>query len=343
MIFREKLSSFLIYSVTIMVFLGLVIFVQPQNFLENLVQLGGWELFIIIFLYILDLLIRVFRWKILLYIQGFDYPSSSLLMPVASALAINLFTIARAGEAVRLYTLKRKYGTKYSETLSSIVIEQFFSIIGLLFVIFTSLFFLSSSTQPSEDSIIIVQLITFLLFGSLSGLIVLIIIYFRPDFITRYLHYFPNRIAKRITAMFSVFQSALLDLRSKPSLMGLSVFLSSCVWIIEGLILYAIAAVVFPYPFGFTDLPWVIAASGIGNITFIIPLLPGAMGEYELVVALILINSPNYPGIDATLIALLDRTVKSIILLLLGGYATVKLGGTELLRLKEEAVSSSEF
>jgi uncharacterized membrane protein YbhN (UPF0104 family) len=95
--------------------------------------------------------------------------------------------------------------------------------------------------------------------------------------------------------------------------------------------LYIIALSVFP-TFGLAEIPLVIAASCAGNITFIVPILPGAVGQYEIVIAFILSNSPLYEGFGATSVGFLDRIIKSVILGILGGYATVKLGGTELLK-----------
>ena len=99
-----------------------------------------------------------------------------------------------------------------------------------------------------------------------------------------------------------------------------------------------IAITVFPI-LTLIDFPWVIAASCAGNITFIVPILPGAVGEYEVVLALVLINSPNYPGQDAALIAFIDRLAKSVMLASFGGYATLKLGGREIIRLRRDPIS----
>ncbi len=342
-IIRVKLSSIFVYTITFIVLAFLVIFVQPENFLEKLYRLGIWGVAILTFFYITDLMIRVYRWKILLNAQEIDLPSKSLIMPVISALAINLFTIARAGEVVRLYALKRKYGTNYSDTFSSIVIEQILSIFGLVIVVTGSLFFVWNSLIYVERSEIIIQLVVLLILFSIGCLIVLFIAFLIPDFIIKFLQIFPEFIKERLTSIFNIFQLSVKNLRSQPILLGSAVFLSAIIWIIEGIMLYIIALIVFASPFGFEDLPWIIAASCAGNITFIIPLLPGAMGQYEFVVALVLINSPHYPGTDATLIALIDRVIKSTLLFLFGGYAILKLGGTELLYLRKSIFNNEEL
>ncbi len=330
-----KKSSLAIYSISLVILIIILIFINPENLIQNLFLLGVWGLTILFILYLLDLFIRTYRWKLLLIAQGTDIPVKSLILPVCSALAINLFTIARAGEAVRIFSLKRNHGTKYSDTLSSIVIEQVLSIIGLLVVTTVSLFFIGSSLQAGEGSQIIEQLILILFLSSGGGLFGIIIILIKPDVIYKILNKSPKVIRSKLTSAYEAFVRGISDLRSKPTLLFLGIATSSLIWLIEGLMLYVISLSVIP-TFDLIDLPWVIAASCAGNITFIIPILPGAMGQYEFIIALVLANSPHYPGSDAALIALIDRIVKSFLLSILGGYATLKLGGKEILRFGED-------
>ncbi|MFX0207053.1 MAG: YbhN family protein, partial [Candidatus Hodarchaeota archaeon] len=274
---RENLSTILIYAVTLLILIFLILFVNPENLVNSMIQLGFWGILILGVLYIIDLIIRAFRWKFLLIAQGIHLSVKSLILPVASALAINLFTIARAGEFARLYALKRNNNTKYSDTLSSIVIEQILSIFGLLIVITGGLFFLSSSLQQIENSELIQQLITLLFIGSVSILIILSLIMIFPEFVEKIIRFFPLFIEIRLLSAYRAFLAGLSDLRSKPSLLFLGILSSTFIWLIEGLMLHVIAIFIIP-EFGIIDLPWTITASCAGNITFIIPILPGAMG-----------------------------------------------------------------
>jgi len=330
-----KKSSLAIYSISFIILIMILIFINPENLILNLLHLGVWGLVILFILYLLDLFIRTYRWKLLLVAQGADIPVKSLFLPVCSALAINLFTIARAGEAVRIFSLKRNHGTKYSDTLSSIVIEQVLSIIGLLIVTTASLFFIGSSLQASEESQIIKQLILILFLSSGGGLLGIIIILIKPNVIYKILNKSPKVLSSNLTSAYEAFVRGISDLRSKPSLLFQGIVTSSLIWLIEGIMLFVISLSVFP-TFDLIDLPWVIAASCAGNITFIIPILPGAMGQYEVIIAFILFNSPHYPGSNAVLIAIIDRVAKSFLLGILGGYATLKLGGKEILRFGED-------
>ncbi len=345
MTFREKLPSILIYTITIAVLIGIILFIGLQrliNYFTGLDFEGILMLVLLLFLlYLVDMLIRIYRWQLLLNIQGVKLPYKSLTFPVVSALAINLFTIARAGEAIRMYALKRNYDTKYSDTLSSIVIEQVLSIVGLLFVIIGSLFFVGSALLQIENSEIILQLVLIIFLVSVFGLIILLLMMVKPGIIEKFFHIFPLFIEKKLDSAYQAFQAGIKGLRSQPLYLSLGIITSASIWVIEGIMIYVIAITVFPILTPI-DFPYVIAASCVGNITFIIPILPGAMGQYEVILALVLINSPNYPGHDAALIAFIDRIAKSVMLGIFGGYATLRLGGKEIIRLRKDFFSVSK-
>ncbi|MFX1517869.1 MAG: YbhN family protein [Promethearchaeota archaeon] len=349
MTFRERIPSILIYGITIAVLIGIILFIGVQTLIQyftNLELTGIFTLLILlILLYVIDIIIRIYRWQILLMVQGVELPIKSLTFPVVSALAINLFTPARAGETIRLYTLKRNHETKYSDTLSSIVIEQVLSIIGLLFVVTGSLFFVGRTLIQIENSEIILQLVVIIFLSSVMCLIILSLMMYKPKIIENLIQFFPLFIQKRLQSAYKAFQTGVKELREKPSYLTLGIITSASIWVIEGIMIYVIAFTVFLF-YGKTltpmDFPWMIAASCAGNITFIIPILPGAVGQYEVVLALVLVNSPNYPGHGGTLIAIIDRIAKSIMLGLFGGYATLRLGGKEIIRLRKDFFSETK-
>jgi uncharacterized protein (TIRG00374 family) len=160
----------------------------------------------------------------------------------------------------------------------------------------------------------------------------------KPEIFEKFIRFFPLFIEKRLNSAYQAFQTGLKGLREKPFHLTLGIITSASIWVIEGIMIYVITFTIFPI-LTEVDFPWVIAASCAGNITFIIPILPGAIGQYEFVLALVLVNSPNYPEQDAALIAFIDRLAKSVMLASFGGYATLKLGGREIIRLRKDSFS----
>lgn len=336
---REKAPTFIIYSITVFVLILLIIFIDPEKLITGFIKLGIIGILILVVLYLLDLMVRVYRWKLLLQVQGVDLPFKSLIMPVVLALAINLYFPARSGETIRLLALKRNHKVNYSDTLSSIVIEQVLSIIGLLFVVTGSLFIIGNSLQSVEDSMIIQQLVLLLFLFSAAGLIGIWFVIIKPTIIERILDIFPPFLERRLKSMYRSFQAGINDLKSSYSTLSLGIITSASIWIIEGIMLFVIAVGIFS-SYGIGDIPWLIAASCAGNITFILPILPGAIGQYEFVVSIILVSAPGYSGEGAATISFIDRIIKSAILFILGGYATRSIDGSEILRLRKDFYST---
>jgi uncharacterized protein (TIRG00374 family) len=237
--------------------------------------------------------------------------------------------------------LKKKHDTSYSDTLSSIAIEQILSILGLVCIVTISLFFVGSSLQSDENSVIIQQLVIILFICSACALLVLILIIIKPNLVYRILQIFPPVIEEKLSSIYKAFLTGISDIRIKPFIFINGITTSAIIWVIEGIMIYTIVLSVFP-EVTIVDIPWAIAASCAGNITFILPILPGAMGLYEVVLGVVLINSPNYPGQDATLVAFIDRIFKSAILGLLGGYATIRIGRKDLLKLRKDFSHTKE-
>lgn len=338
---REKAPTFIIYSITVFVLVILIFFIDPEKIISGFFELGISGILILVILYLIDLMVRVFRWKLLLQVQGVYLPFKSLIMPVVLALAINLYFPARSGETVRLISLKRKYRVNYSDTLSSIVIEQVLSIIGLLLVITGSLILIGSSLQMVENSLIIQQLVLLLFLVSAAGLIGIWFAIIKPTIIEGILNIFPQFLEGKLKSIYRSFQAGINDLKSSYSTLSLGIITSISIWIIEGLMLFIIASSIFS-SYGIGDIPWLIAASCAGNITFILPILPGAMGQYEIVVGIILVNAPGYSAVGegALSISFIDRIIKSAILFILGAYATRNLEGMEILKLRKDFLST---
>jgi uncharacterized protein (TIRG00374 family) len=338
----RRYTSFIIYAVTFSVLFVLALWINPETLVDKLFQLGIWIALILIGLYLIDLVIRTYRWKVLLQAQGVDLPMKTLALPVVSALTLNLFTIARAGETVRLYALKRYHNTRYADTFSSIVIEQVLSVISLLIVIIGSLIAIGGSL-PQTPNYNVLQTLILLLFTATSlGLLMIAILSWRPEIGIRLISLFPTFLETRISSAYHSFILGISDLRSTPSLLIKGLVTSISIWILEGIMLFTITTSVFPV-FDLIDLPWAISASAAGNITFFFPVLPGSIGGYEVMVALVLINAPNYPGTFATLVAVIDRVMKTLILVFLGGYSIIKLGGNELIRVSKDSALRESF
>ena len=71
---REKAPTFIIYSITVFILILLIIFIDPEKLITGFFKLGIFGILILVVLYLLDLLVRVYRWKLLLQVQGVNLP-----------------------------------------------------------------------------------------------------------------------------------------------------------------------------------------------------------------------------------------------------------------------------
>lgn len=312
--------------------------------MASITRLGFIGFSLIIIIYLFDLLLRTVRWQILLKNQGYSsksIPLKTLFFPISASLIINLFTIARAGEISRMYILKKEKGVTYSDSLSTIAMEQSLSIFGLLVIVLMGLTSIGNTLiQDLDDASSINLLVIIFSILSIVLLLFLVFIMLYPDLFTKIISFFPKSIGYRINRLFLSFYKGLVNFKTKKVQLFFALILSTGIWFIEGILLYIIASSLFPIV-TFIDLPWIIAASCLGNITFILPILPGAIGEYEVIVSIILLTSPSHLS-DVGVVAFIDRIVKTLVLGILGIPTIIKFGGKELLSLKADSINKNE-
>ena len=122
-----------------------------------------------------------------------------------------------------------------------------------------------------------------------------------------------NRYIRIILTIVDQIRAVSLSLRSVTSLSLQSVV----IWILDVLVCYFVA-LMFQQPIPFAVL---VLAIVIGNLVKAIPLTPGGVGTYELVVAGVFIAAGVEPAI-ATLIAVIDHLLKNLVTLA-GGIVSI--------------------
>jgi len=210
----------------------------------------------------------------------------------------NLIVPARLGDLVRVFILKHEYNSTISQGISSIVVERVFDIVTVALLGAISLLFVFN--VPDEYyTIIIVTLAlgaAFYVFLIFSGRLVS-----------------ENRYIRIILTIVDQIRAVSLSLRSVTSLSLQSVV----IWILDVLVCYFVA-LMFQQPIPFAVL---VLAIVIGNLVKAIPLTPGGVGTYELVVAGVFIAAGVEPAI-ATLIAVIDHLLKNLVTLA-GGIVSI--------------------
>lgn len=336
--------------ITFIVLTLIILFVTPEKIYEAILKTPVEFFLLSSLLFTFDICLRAIRWRILLTTQDIDdVHFKELLAPMFSSSLINLVTPARAGDAIRLYALKKNNSVRYSSGLSIIIVEQIITLFSLLIVGLGALLLIIVTTDTISSTNIfasdiqhlvidLLPIITLIYIIGTTGIILLIFIDAKKFIPILNVFPFPSAIKQKGENFLTIFGDGAKSLRKNPPLLISALIVSSIIWVIEGFIIWLISIALLDSSYEFTI---TLFASVMGNITFILPILPGSVGTYEFLLGSFLTISQFYTGEDAFLVALVDRGVKTAVLLILGGYSSMILQAQRLKR-KEILLEAKE-
>ena len=254
-----------------------------------------------------------------------------------SAILINLLLPGRVGDLIRLHSLKDPYEVSYSAGLSVIVVEQVINLLGLVLVVSFSFGLIIIKGIQLNSSIInylipIAFLISIIIVFGIS--LIFIVDVKKFFFLFRF---FPIKIQIRINRLLNTFDFGLKTIKKRKSIFWIALAFSITIWTLEGIDLWLISLSLINKNFEFVI---ALCASAIGNLNFLFPILPGAIGQYEGFVSIILTSSPYYQNSKSVSVAFTDRVIKTALLGILGSYSISKLGTDtlDLIRRKDSSV-----
>lgn len=211
---------------------------------------------------------------------------------------VNLVVPLRLGDLTRIFILNHENNTRYSDGISSIVVERVFDIATIALLGLVTLPFVLN-VDPSYITVMILILIlcaAFFVFLVFIGR-------FRSE----------NRYIRIILSMLSEIRKVSLTPSSIVILGCSSVF----IWFSD---VFACLAVVmmFQQQVSFAT---VVFAIVVGNLIKAVPLTPGGLGTYEYLVAQTL-SLAGMPAVYAKLVAIIDHLIKNLVTLA-GGILSI--------------------
>ena len=211
---------------------------------------------------------------------------------------VNLVVPARLGDIVRIFILKHDYNTTYSEGISSIVVERVFDIFTVALLGALSLPFVVNVPSWFSTAIVIPLIACVIFFAFLI---------FVGKLTTQ------NKYISLVLMMLDEIRRASLSLRSIVVLGASSIV----IWLLDILVCVAVVTM-FEQQIPFAV---IVLAIVIGNIVKAVPITPGGIGTYELVVAATFEIAGVAPAI-AFLIAVIDHLIKNLVTLA-GGIVSI--------------------
>ncbi|MGB8309442.1 MAG: lysylphosphatidylglycerol synthase transmembrane domain-containing protein [Methanoregula sp.] len=231
---------------------------------------------------------------------------------------VNLIVPARLGDFVRIFILKHDYKTTYSEGISSIVVERIFDIIAIALLGAASLFFIPN--LPGWINVYIFIMIAIL---AVSFAFFILLIFVGKLTTT-------NKYVKFILTMLEEIRRASLSFRA-ILILGAS---SIVIWMLDTLVCYSVATM-FEQQIPFAV---IILAIVLGNLVKAVPITPGGIGTYELVVSATFAITGVAPAV-AFLIAVIDDLIKNLVTLA-GGIVSIYYLGDWVIPTIKSALSS---
>ena len=232
-----------------------------------------------------------FRWA---RVSGTSVHFRQTFTALLIGLFINNVLPARIGELARGYVLSRKTGFSFTYAFSTVLVDRFFDLTGLLLLTF---FFLPKQELPPR-----VSQGLYLILGLLLACIAGILILSRENVakrlssgLLRFEHSFLTRFAKTILDI----QENLKRITSPLLIIG-CVTISFCTWFCMSLALYMVIwALGISVPFRY--IPFVCALLNMG---LTIPSSPGYVGVYQflLVYLLAMFGVPKHEAFAASVL-----------------------------------------
>ncbi len=242
--------------------------------------------------YFIALSVIALRWQYLLRAVRL-IPLRSLAELVAICYMGNGLYPLRAGEALRIYLLRRNHDVPLASATATVMVERAFDgVVMLSFIMFSLLFIDIQSTEVGA----IVSIATPLFVGAVM---IFFLLAAKPALLRSLMgsvsRILPDRLATLINQVGDDMTSGLAGLRTPTLLLG-AVISSYVTWAIEAAV-YWIVMFAFGLDLGYTVALLVIGAV---NLAGIVSAAPGQVGVYEFVVSTILIALGTSTAIAAS-------------------------------------------
>ena len=235
-----------------------------------------WLLIPALALYFCGIVVRTYRWSVLLSPVKKISVRDLLPITVIGFMANNVLPL-RTGEVVRSFVLNKNQGVSKTTSLTTIAVERIFDGITMVgFILFAAI-----AIDLTNDLQHIVRLASILFTVAVSGLIIATFARDLRETLLQFgLKFMPIAVRGRVEFMAESVFSGLESLRS-PRLMGAVALSSIVAWGFEAS-MYWVVAVAFggsvQAVMGFSE---TLLTTGVANLATLVPSSPGYVGPFE--------------------------------------------------------------
>jgi glycosyltransferase 2 family protein len=235
-----------------------------------------WLLIPALALYALGVVVRAFRWSVLLRPVKHLHTRQLLPITVIGFMANNVLPL-RTGEVVRSYVLSRNHNIRKTSALATIAVERIFD--GLTMVGFMLVAALFVDFTSDLRHVMTIAVILFAI--AVGGLAVMTFAEGLRSRLMRFgLRFVPSSIGSRIERIAEAFFSGLAALRS-PQALGLVAVSSIAAWSLEASMYFVIARAFGGSVEAVMGVAETLLTTGVANLATLVPSSPGYVGPFE--------------------------------------------------------------
>jgi hypothetical protein len=305
-----------IISIVLPIAILVLIYINLPNFqLDQLVDLilgaNPWWLLAAFLVYYLGFPLRGYRWLLLLRGTGFRIRLKDSSEIIYISWLVNCLVPAKLGDVYRAYLLRSNYDTSLSRTFGTVFIERIFDLFAIAILGLAAGFWsFRTGLGPA---------VTFILGLGVVVVIVLAVgLFTMRNFGRRIMVRLP--LPQRVTEYYDRFEEGVFAL-PRRQIPGLAI-LTVLIWMTEAFRLFFVIQ-----SLGFTDLNLGLSGTMFvalsASLLTAVPLTPGGLGIVEAGIVGILTGIYGVPVTEATAIALVDRAISVLSIIILGSILYV--------------------
>lgn len=136
-------KKFLIRILTIIFIIIMILFIDFENFLKSIIDIGFTGTIVFIVVYTTTFLLRTYKLKLIFKGLGYNIPFSVLYFSNGACFAINDLTLGKVGDFVKIFILNDQTNLKLGNSTAGISIERVLDLILLFFISLLILLFLN--------------------------------------------------------------------------------------------------------------------------------------------------------------------------------------------------------
>lgn len=184
MIENKKLVNYILFCIGAVILVLFLITIDFAEIKRSMDYLNFRIILVLIALVMITIIIRGYRWKALIRFLTKKSISMNLAMcSVVAGVAAGILTPGRGIEIAKPLILKGTHGIKLSKSISAMIIEKVFDMLGYIFVFFLSLLFLPNGIHD-KSMILAVGVIFIIIFLAFAF----------PGEISKILDFFLNKV-----------------------------------------------------------------------------------------------------------------------------------------------------